>query len=102
MIERECSIYIELRGIGLDWMTMEMEMAMRMEGTRTYQDIIGIEVQMFGLVQTTLFRGCGVGTKYSARLLYGAQKMPTKTLGKRAMTKMLTIRKVVRCEVVLC
>ena len=56
---------------------------------------------MFGLVQTTLFRGCGVGTRYSAMLLYGAQKMPTKMLGKRATTKMLTIRKVVRCDVVL-
>jgi len=67
----------------------------------THQDMMAPLVQMFGLVQTTLFRGGGVGTRYSAMLLYGAQKMPTKMLGKRATTKMLTIRKVVRCEVVL-
>jgi hypothetical protein len=31
--------------------------------TVIYQDMIGVAVQIFGLVHSTLLRGCGVGTK---------------------------------------
>lgn len=62
-----------------------------------YQDIVAGAVQMFGEVQSTL-----VGLRGSCdgkRKLYGAQRMRWNKLGKKATTKALRIKNVVRGDI---